>query len=822
MHGLWAFALLSGVGVLMAQITWNRMLLLIAGGSVDSSAVVLSAFMLGLGLGGRFFGRFAQRSPVPLSVLKTAAGGAALGSLLPLLLEPLMEGFYPLFYSSGLQFPARFLSAVLMVFPAAFCAGGIIPAASRLVEGPGGRRSASGLYGLNSLGSAIGGFLAGFVLLEAVGTTPTLISGAVLLVAGLAFVKGGRVEPDPVAGGVPPGAFHTLVYAAGGCLALGYETVWSRQLTFVLGNSTYAFSTMGVMVLLGIGFGGWFGRTLASRVKDPLALFGAIQLLLAVSSVLPLSALRSFGAVAALAGGAGWTAGTAGGFLASFLYMLPSTFLMGVTFPVMLSACARENRLGEDVGKLSLANCLGAAVGPLLATRFLFLHFGVTNTAMLLAFGSILIGLACFIRARWFRGITAGLTAALLVFVLVTTSRPPGSEPPEGMELLYFSEDRTATVAVFGREWDGYRSLRINGVEEVPVDQPSLEAFYLLGHLPWGYNPGARTALAVALGGGITSGALLTHPIHSLTCVEICPGVAEALSFFEQENRRPDLDPRFSLVGDDGRNYLLGMRDSFDLIVCDATHPGSSESWLLYTREFYSLVLERLSAGGVAAQWVPLHQLPPGEFHRILSTWSMVFPFSAAHLAGGRHVVLIGSPDPLQLSVESMFDTGEASVQLASVALSTGEPLYIQPVLDSDGMREARSAGPAPNTDRRAYCQFIRRKAPDDPQATITPNVALLFSFSSLSPDPVRMAQMVYWSGSIPGAYSLIEGVPGAMAARWRAVALTSAAEVLYDGGSPTEAAIFAARAAAADPLWARPDKLLAYIESGSGLQETE
>lgn len=820
MQGLWAFALLSGAGVLMAQITWNRMLLLLAGGSVDSTAVVLSAFMLGLGLGGKVFGGVAQRSSKPLGVLKLAAMGTALGSLIPLLLEPMMEGVYPCFYSSGLQFPARFLSAVLMVFPAAFCAGGIIPAASRLVQGPRGRRTASGLYGLNSLGSAIGGFLAGFVLLEAVGTAPTLLIGAVLLVAGLAFVKGGRVEPDPVVKGIPPGAFHLIVYAAGGCLALGYETVWSRQLTFVLGNSTYAFSTMGIMVLLGIGLGGWFGRNLALRVKSPLALFGTVQVLLAVSSVLPLSALRSFGAVAALTGGAGWAAGTAGGFLASFLYMLPSTFLMGVTFPVMLSVCAREDRLGEDVGRLSLANCAGAAIGPILATRVLFLHFGVTNTAMLLAFGSILTGMACFFRARRFAGIAAGFVAAAMVFCLVVTSRPPGSEPPRGMELLYFSEDRTATVAVFGREWDGYRSLRINGVEEVPIDQPSLEAFYMLGHLPWGYNPDARTALAVALGGGITSGAILTHPVQSLTCVEICPGVSDALPFFADENRRPDLDPRFTLVGDDGRNYLLGMRDTFDLIVCDATHPGSSESWLLYTREFYSLVLKGLSTRGVAAQWVPLHQLPPGEFHRILTTWALVFPHSAAHLAGGRHVILIGSSDSLVLSVESMFASTEAAEQLGSVALSLREPLYLQPVLDTDGMREAMSAGPPPNTDHRAFCQFIRRRAPDDPQATITPNVALLFSFSSLSPDPVQMSQMVYWNGSIPGAYALLDGVNGVMASRWRSVTLTSAAEVLYDGGSPTEAVQFAVRAAAADPLWTRPERLIAYMKSG--LQETE
>lgn len=820
MQGLLVFAVLSGTGVLVAQVAWNRMLLLVAGGSVDSAAVVLSAFMLGLGLGGRVFGGMAQRSSNPLRVLRLAASGTALGSLLPLVLEPLLEGLYPWFYSSGLQFPARFFSAVLMIFPATFCAGGIVPSLSRLVQGPRGRSEASKLYGINSLGSALGGFLSGFILLEAVGTAFTLAIGSSLAVLGLPFIRNLRVQPSQPVLQVPPGPFHLAVYAASGCLALGYETVWSRQLTFVLGNSTYAFSTMGIMVLLGIGLGGVFGRNIASRVRRPLVLFGLIQSLLAVSSVLPLSALRGFSGVAALTGVDGWAAKTAGGFLASFLYMLPSTFLMGVTFPVMLKVCARESRLSEDIGILSLANCLGAAVGPILVTKFLFLRFGVTNTGLLLAFGSIAVGLACFIRDRRPIGSVISLSSAAAAYFLVTTAPPPGSIPPAGMGLFHFSEDRTATISVFGRDWDGHRSLRINGVEEVPIDQASLEAFYLLGHLPWGYNPGARTALAVALGGGITSGALLTHPVESLVCVEICPGVIEALPHFQEQNRRPELDPRFELVGDDGRNYLLGTPDRYDLIICDATHPGSSESWLLYTREFYSLVMSRLEPGGIAAQWVPLHQLPPVEFHRILSTWAGVFPHSAAHLAGGRHMILIGGTDSLSLSIDAMF-TGTAAVeQLESVAFYSGEPLYLLPVLCESAMRQVLAAGPPHNSDHRAYCQFIRRTAPDDPQATITPNVALAFSFSTLSPDPVRLAQMVYWSGSLPEAHSLLSGLGDGMGSRWRAVTLTSAAEVLYESGSPVEAAQFARRAVVADPGWSRPKQLIAYMESG--LQETE
>ncbi|MCP4648325.1 MAG: hypothetical protein GY852_11450, partial [bacterium] len=255
--GISIFALLSGVGVLLAQIAWNRQLLLLTGGSVDATAVVLAAFMLGLGFGGRFFGRKAERSSKPVSVLRMAAAGAALCSFIPLLISPLAKAVYPALYSSGLQIPARFFLALVMIFPATFFAGGIVPSIAKLVEGQGGTARVSRLYGLNSLGSALGGFLAGFLLLEAIGISLSLVSGAALTLISLFLVKPVRFKPvlSEEVSGAKPGKFFLWLYFASGMLALSWEMVWSRQLTFVLGNSTYAFATMGVMVLLGIGIG---------------------------------------------------------------------------------------------------------------------------------------------------------------------------------------------------------------------------------------------------------------------------------------------------------------------------------------------------------------------------------------------------------------------------------------------------------------------------------------------------------------------------------------------------------------------------------------
>ena len=822
------FALFSGAGVLLGQIAWNRQLLLLTGGSLDSTAVVLTAFMTGLGLGGGFFGRRAEMSPNPLRVLRVASAGTVICSFIPLLARPLASSLYPFLYSTGLQIPSRFVLALLLVAPATFFAGGIVPSMARLVEGKGGATKTAKLYGLNSLGSAIGGFFAGFILLEAIGVTLTLAAGALLTAASLIAVRPVlRQVTVPVnTARRTPGHYFMWIYFASGVLALCWEMVWTRQLTFVLGNSTYAFAAMGVMVLLGIGAGSIAGKRIALSSKNSLETFGGVQILLGIASVIPLSLLRCFVPLsAALNFLPGWTGRITGDILAAFFYMVPSTFLMGVTFPLMVKAAARENQLARDVGMLSLANCFGAAAGPIIASQILFRFLGVTPSVLILACLNALVGFFAFFRSRNLKAAFAAPVGAAVSVLLVLSAGEPGSIPPDGMETLYFNEGRTATVSVFGREWDGHRSLRINGVEEVPVDQASLEAFYLLGHLPWGYNPDASTAMAVAMGGGITSGAVLTHPVDTLVCAEICPEVIDAAGYFEKQNLRPDLDPRFELVGDDGRNFLLGSQRKFDLIICDATHPGSSESWLLYTEEFYSIVLSRLSLGGIAAQWVPLHRLPREEFARILATWGRSFPFTAVHAAGGRHAILIGSDLPLDLNVEAMFRDAEARRQLEETGFREEEEKYLQPLLSGEELKPLMDSPLSSNTDDLAPCQFLIRKCAGDPQLTIGGNMSLMISLdTSGGADPVHSGQILYWSMQLPEAADIIRrgGLETAMARRWLSVTLSTGAELLYNEGRYEDALDLADAAWQADPSWQRNMDLVLEINRVQSYSQEE
>ncbi|NLP05889.1 hypothetical protein GX411_08060 [Candidatus Fermentibacteria bacterium] len=808
-----AFSFAAGVALLSAEVTWSRTLLVLVGGSVDASASVLSSVMLGLALGSVVFGRMAGRAARPAVLLRVLAAASGAASLLPVVLAGPLSGLYPVLMAGPApQWLVRALLSAALLIPPSALAGGLIPALAAVVAASGGGREISRLYAWNSAGASLGGLAAGLVLLEALGARLTLASSALLMAASSLFVRGREtVMPSGAAAGGPPGAVLCILYAAGGAIALAWEAVWARQLTFLLGNSTYAFALMGGAVLAGMSAGGFAGRRLACRAA-PLGMFAAAESFLSISALLPLAAVLLLpGLPPAL--GLGGAAAAAAHHLLALLSIVPAAVCMGATFPLMVAAGARPESLGPDVGVLSMANALGAGLGPFLATRLVFPLAGVTDGAALLA----ALGGAVALAAAAVSGRRSAAAPAILLpasaVLLALSADPPGSAPPPGgLDLRFFMEDRTATVTVFGREWDGYRSLRINGVEEVPIDQPSLEAFNLLGHLPWAYNRDARDVLVVALGGGITAGAVLTHPVDTLVCAEICPAVVLALPIFEGENGRPELDPRFTLVEDDGRNFVAGSGRRWDIVICDATHPGSSDSWVLYTREFYEDLLEHLSDGGVAAQWLPLHQLPAEDLERILATWAAVFPHRAIHLAGGRHAVLVGSPEPLELDAARMFDTPEARRMLAMCAFTPADTSYLEPLATDWGGGGGGSARAGLNTDDRAPCQFMRRRIPADPQATIAPGAATLLAMSGGS-DALRRSQMIYWSGDPAGAVEEIRGAPETpLSRRWLSLYLCTGAEQAMMAGMTEDAAVLAGRARSADGSWDRPARLLGAL----------
>ena len=115
--------------------------------------------------------------------------------------------------------------------------------------------------------------------------------------------------------------------------------------------------------------------------------------------------------------------------------------------------------------------------------------------------------------------------------------------------------------------------------------------------------------------------------VEKTTVIELVPEVATAAGIhFAAWNAKLLERPDVRLVLDDGRRYLAGSRDRFNVIVSDLFVPWNPGTGNLYAREMYQTAARRLEPDGLFCQWLPLYQLTREEFDIIVRTFLSVFP----------------------------------------------------------------------------------------------------------------------------------------------------------------------------------------------------
>src|SRR5215471_1758493 len=178
---------LSGFPALIYQIVWQRTLFGIYGVNVESVTIVVSAFMLGLGLGSFAGGRITQNPRVPKLLLFGAVelGTAAYGlASLPLFhaVAKITAGAPPV--QTGL------LSFALVLIPTVLMGATLPLLVAHLVNLSGNvGRSVGVLYFVNTLGSACACFVSAWFAMPYLG-----MSKSVVLAAALNVIVGGAVS----------------------------------------------------------------------------------------------------------------------------------------------------------------------------------------------------------------------------------------------------------------------------------------------------------------------------------------------------------------------------------------------------------------------------------------------------------------------------------------------------------------------------------------------------------------------------------------------------------------------------------------------------
>ncbi len=655
--------LASGAAALVYEVAWFHLLRLAIGSSAVSVAFLLGGFMGGMCLGSCLLPRWAPLSTHPLLVYATLeAGIGAFGLWFPSLLPHLGEAYAARGDGSSLVLRGAFVGLALL--PPTALMGATLPVAARLcAPTPPGLAQLGRFYGCNIFGAVVGAMTAGFWLLRIhdVGAASFAAAMTNFAVAVLAVVLAkftptaafGRDATPPPAQPADAGpAGRRLAMAAlllSGFTALGAEIVWTRQLSLLLGATTYAFSLILAVFLIGLGIGSWLGARSARRGAGAFAL-GLSQLLLApailwgafaITHVLPLceptwlfqprvyqnAPLRCV-----------WD------MLRCGLAMLPATLLWGASFPLGVAAAVggRAQEPGRLVGGLYAANTLGAILGALGVGLFGIAAVGTQacQRALVLLAGAAAMTAWLEPRAHASRRPgplgTALAAAALLMVALCAKALP---RTPDGLiafgrsvedwdapvEYLCVAEGQSASVAV--SEFEGYTSFHVSGKVVASTQPLDMRLQRLLGHLPSLLHGAPRSVLIVGCGAGVTAGCFCDWPtVERIVVCEIEPKVVAAARMFLGEANRGVLDdPRTTIVLDDARHYLATTQETFDVITSDPIHPWVRGAAALYSSEYYGLVQKRLRPGGVVTQWVPLYQTDEAAVKSQLGTFAAAF-----------------------------------------------------------------------------------------------------------------------------------------------------------------------------------------------------
>ncbi len=172
-----------------------------------------------------------------------------------------------------------------------------------------------------------------------------------------------------------------------GFAALLYQTVWSRELSFVFGTSELAVVAVLAAYMGGLSLGAALAARFASRLRRPVLAYGALELAIAVSALLVPWGIRGIQAVYVGVLG-GEAALPEGGFAVTlfqlagaFAVLLPPTAFMGATLPLLARhAVRREAEIASRIGLLYAVNTAGAIAGTLCAAFWLMPELGLRRT----------------------------------------------------------------------------------------------------------------------------------------------------------------------------------------------------------------------------------------------------------------------------------------------------------------------------------------------------------------------------------------------------------------------------------------------------------
>jgi spermidine synthase len=671
----------TGFTGLVYEVTWQKYLATLLGSHSEATAAVLGLFLGGMALGYALFGKLtrrlvsraeaAGRPPRVLlayGVVEAAIGGWAFA--FPLLFAAVQRLSFAIPHGpGGIGFAVDVALSALLIGPPAVLMGATIPvltqALARSLDDA--TRFHAFVYASNTAGAFAGALAAGFVLVPSLGLVGVMFAmGAVNLTAGAIFallgLRGRSVAKleDPAEGPRAVGGFATYAFVAVlvGFAMMAVQTILMRLGGLSFGSSEYTFAMVVAVFVLCIALGS-FAVSALSRIPTGLLLidlWALVLLLYVLYDLLPqgpywIHVLRTYFPDEDSA----FLLFQAAGFGCVLAVIGLPVLLSGATLPLLFHQLRREvGELGAIAGQLYSWNTVGSLAGALLGGYALLFWLDL-HQVYRIAVGSLVLA-ATLVTVR-LTGLPQPISAIalLLVGVSALAVRAPWSPDLLSAGLFRIRQEKSYThlgPAAFRKRqadqfwirfYDDDPSVTVT-VTEFPAAGRKLSRSIVTNGKPDGNTAGDYTtmgmvavvpalladrmerAFVIGFGTGITAGEFAAlESTREVVVAEISSGVLRAAPLFDFANQNASRHPKIRLVRSDAYRALMRSQGLFDVIVSEPSNPWVTGVEMLFSREFLQAARDRLSPGGVYAQWFHQYETSPETVELVLRTYVSVF-----------------------------------------------------------------------------------------------------------------------------------------------------------------------------------------------------
>ena len=255
---------LSGFPALLYQIVWQRALFTLYGVNIESVTMIVTVFMLGLGLGSLAGGQLSSHPKInPLLWFGLIESSIGLFGIFSLSIFHRVGELT----AGGSAMATGAIAFGLLLVPTLLMGSTLPLLAEHAVRSTGNVGESVGLlYSVNTFGSGVACLAAAYFLMRLLGESGTVTVAFIfnLTVGATAVLLGFRKKDHTwKTTWTKPEADHRLIPASVGILlaglvgfiALGYEIIWYRLFSFTSEGTAKCFAQLLGFYLIGIGYG---------------------------------------------------------------------------------------------------------------------------------------------------------------------------------------------------------------------------------------------------------------------------------------------------------------------------------------------------------------------------------------------------------------------------------------------------------------------------------------------------------------------------------------------------------------------------------------